>query len=49
MLASFDNPKSAFPSDYQQQPVSVVKTYVVESELTSEQQKQARLRDLSTI
>jgi hypothetical protein len=49
MVASYDNPKSAFPSDYQQQPVSIVKTYVVESELTSEQQKQARLRDLSTI
>jgi len=49
MIRSNDNPKSAFPSDYTQQPVQIVKTYVVESELTSEQQKQARLRDLSTI
>jgi hypothetical protein len=49
MVSSYDNPKSAFPSDYQQEPVSIVKTYVVETELTSAQQKQARLRDLSTI
>lgn len=49
MVSSYDNPKSSFPSDYQQEPVSIVKTYVVETELTSAQQKQARLRDLSTI
>jgi hypothetical protein len=49
MVSSYDNPKSAYPTDYQQTPVQVLKTYVVEGELTSAQQKQARLKDLSTI
>jgi hypothetical protein len=49
MVRANDNPKSAFPSDFTQQPVQIVKTYVVEGELTSQQQKQARLKDLSTI
>ena len=49
MVRANDNPKSGFPSDYTQQPVQIVKTYVVEGELTSQQQKQARLKDLSTI
>ena len=33
----------------QQNSAQVIKTYVVESELTSAQQKQARLKDLSTL
>lgn len=49
MVSSFDNPKSSYPTDYTQTPVQVLKTYVVEGELTSAQQKQARLKDLSTI
>jgi rRNA processing protein Gar1 len=49
MVRANDNPKSGFPSDYTQQPVQIIKTYVVEGELTSQQQKQARLKDLSTI
>jgi hypothetical protein len=32
----------------EQQPL-IVKTYVVENEMTSTQQKQARLKDLSTL
>jgi hypothetical protein len=49
MVASYDSPKSSYPSDYQPTPVQVLKTYVVEGELTSAQQRQARLKDLSTI
>ena len=44
--AKFDNPKS--PSN----PISetpIIKTYIVESELTSIQHKNARLKELSTI
>lgn len=48
-MAFYDNPKSSYPSDFVQSPVQVIKTYVVEGELTSQQQKQARLKDLSTI
>jgi hypothetical protein len=47
--AFYDAPKSSYPSDFTQTPVQVIKTYVVEGELTSQQQKQARLKDLSTI
>jgi uncharacterized protein YoxC len=42
-----DNPKSSYPSSANQSPV--FKTYVVSNELTSEAQKQARLKDLSTL
>jgi hypothetical protein len=49
MVSRFDNPKSAYPSDYTQQPIQIIKSYVVEGELTSAQQKQARLKELSTI
>jgi len=42
-----DNPNRNNPA-MEQQPV-IMKTYVVESELTSSQQKQARLKDLSTL
>lgn len=48
MVSSYDSPKSSYPSDAQQQ-VQIIKTYVVEGELTSQQQKQARLKDLSTL
>lgn len=44
--ASYDNPKAS--STETQSPV-ILKTYVVSSELTTEQQKQARLKDLSTL
>jgi hypothetical protein len=44
--ASYDNPKQS--STESQSPV-ILKTYVVSSELTTEQQKQARLKDLSTL
>ena len=49
MVSRFDNPKSAYPTDYMQQAPQIIKSYVVEGELTSAQQKQARLKDLSTI
>lgn len=42
-----DNPQVKNPA-MEQQPV-IMKTYVVESELTSTQQRQARLKDLSTL
>jgi hypothetical protein len=42
-----DNPLVSNPSQ-EQQPL-ILKTYVVENELTSTQQKQARLKDLSTL
>lgn len=42
-----DNPNRTNPA-LQEQPV-IMKTYVVESELTSSQQRQARLKDLSTL
>jgi hypothetical protein len=43
--ASFDNPKTE--NNPMQEPI--IKTYVVESELTTIQHKQARLKDLSTL
>ena len=49
MVSRFDNPKSAYPADFTQQPTQIIKSYVVEGELTSAQQRQARLKDLSTI
>ena len=42
-----DNPNRANPS-MEQQPL-IMKTYIVENELTSTQQRQARLKDLSTL
>jgi hypothetical protein len=42
--ATYDAPK---PSNENNQ--MIIKTYVVENELTSQQQKQARLKDLSTL
>jgi hypothetical protein len=42
-----DNPNRNNPAMEQQSVI--MKTYVVESELTSSQQKQARLKDLSTL
>jgi hypothetical protein len=47
MTTSPDNPIVSNPS-IQQSPM-IVKTYVVSSELTTEQNKQARLKDLSTL
>jgi hypothetical protein len=44
--ARFDNPKISNTSVAQPQ---IIKTYVVSSDLTTEQQKQARLKDLSTL
>ena len=43
--ANYDNPKLSTPGT---EPM-IVKTYVVSSELTSDAQRQARLKDLSTI
>lgn len=43
--ASYDNPKQNNPAS---QP-TIMKTYVVENELTTLQHKQARLKDLSTL
>jgi len=42
-----DNPNRTNPS-MEQQPL-IMKTYIVENELTSTQQRQARLKDLSTL
>ena len=47
MTTSFDAPIVAQPA--QEQSPIIVKSYVVSSELTSEQNKQARLKDLSTL
>jgi hypothetical protein len=47
VTTSFDAPVTSQPS--QQQAPMIVKSYVVSSELTSEQNKQARLKDLSTL
>ena len=47
MTTSTDNPVVNNPA-VQQSPM-IVKTYVVSSEMTSEQHKQARLKDLSTL
>jgi hypothetical protein len=47
-FAGPDRPKSSFPSDANQ-TTQIIKTYVVEGELTTAQQRQARLKDLSTI
>jgi hypothetical protein len=48
MTTSPDIPKSGYPSDAQTEQ-AIIKTYVVEGELTSAQQRQARLKDLSTL
>ena len=48
MTTSPDAPKSGYPSD-QQTEQAIIKTYVVEGDLTSAQQRQARLKDLSTL
>ena len=48
MTTSPDSPKSGYPSDVQTEQ-AIIKTYVVEGELTSAQQRQARLKDLSTL
>ena len=47
MTTSYDAPITSKPS--QEQAPIIVKSYVVSSELTSEQNKQARLKDLSTL
>jgi hypothetical protein len=47
VTTSFDSPNVTKPS--QEQSPIIVKSYVVSNELTSEQQKQARLKDLSTL
>jgi hypothetical protein len=47
VTTSFDAPITSKPS--QEQAPIIVKSYVVSSELTSEQNKQARLKDLSTL
>lgn len=47
MTTSYDKPNVSKPSE-EQNPI-IVKSYVVSSELTSEQNKQARLKDLSTL
>jgi len=46
-VASPDNPIRNNPS--QEQTPVIMKTYVVERELTTSQEKQARLKDLSTL
>jgi hypothetical protein len=43
--SGYDNPKIETPISQPQ----IIKTYVVSSEMTSEQERQARLKDLSTI
>jgi hypothetical protein len=47
MTTSYDYPNSNRPADNQSQ--AIIKTYVVEGELTTAQQRQARLKDLSTL
>ncbi len=47
MVTLPDNPKTQNVS--QEQSPLIMKTYVVENELTSMQQRQARLKDLSTL
>jgi hypothetical protein len=47
MVASYDNPQLNNPAQTQS-PV-IMKTYVVSNELTTESEKQARLKDLSTL
>jgi hypothetical protein len=47
LTTSFDNPTLNKPS--QNQDSIIMKTYVVSNELTTEAEKQARLKDLSTI
>jgi len=47
MTTSPDRPKVENPS-VDQSP-AIIKTYVVEGELTNAQQRQARLKDLSTL
>jgi hypothetical protein len=45
--ANYDNAQTSNPA--QEQSPMVIKTYVVSNDMTSEQQKQARLKDLSTL
>ena len=47
MVTLPDNPRTQNPA--QEQSPLIMKTYVVENELTSMQQRQARLKDLSTL
>jgi len=44
-MASYDNPRTTSQVSEQQ----IIKTYVVSTDMTSEQQKQNRLKDLSTL
>ena len=46
-FSGYDNPKISVPS--QEQSPMIMKTYVVSSEMTSDQERQARLKDLSTL
>jgi hypothetical protein len=46
LTTSYDSPKTSKPADDKQM---IVKTYVVSNELTSEAQRQARLKELSTL
>jgi hypothetical protein len=45
MVSSYDKPKT----DRENEQPFIVKTYVVENEMTSIQHRQARLKDLSTL
>jgi hypothetical protein len=45
--ASYDNPKTT-NANTEMNPM-VIKTYVVSNDMTSEQEKQSRLKDLSTL
>jgi hypothetical protein len=45
MVSTYDKPKSETNGEQ----TTIIKTYVVETDLTSAQQKQARLKDLSTL
>jgi hypothetical protein len=47
MTTSFDKPVISNPS--QEQAPIIVKSYVVSSDMTSAQEKNARLKDLSTL
>lgn len=46
MVSSYDKPK---PMSAEKDSSTIIKTYVVESDLTSAQQRQARLKDLSVL
>jgi hypothetical protein len=47
MTTSYDKPNVSTPS--QEQSPIIVKSYVVSSDMTSSQEKNARLKDLSTL